>query len=90
MTATSNPASDTLWQDLADALNALVAAGRFPAFHNLYGTDNDWQHQPYVTSSHANAPRVVYDLTTGKYTVTTRARTLSGEHTSRRKRRNHR
>jgi hypothetical protein len=86
MTTTPATTPDTLWQDLADALNALVAAGRFPAFHNLYGTNNDWQHQPYVTSSHANAPRVVYDLTTGSYTVTTRARTLNGEHTQRRRR----
>ncbi|MFM9452483.1 hypothetical protein [Streptomyces europaeiscabiei] len=86
MATTPNPAPDTLWQNLTDALNALVAAGRFPAFHNLYGTDNNWQHQPYVTSSHANAPRVVYDLTTGTYTVTTRERTLNGEHTRRKRR----
>jgi hypothetical protein len=81
--------SDALWQNLADALNALATSGQFPAFHNLYGPHNKWQHQPYATSSHTDAPWVVYDLTTRTYTVTTRARTLNGEH-ARRKRRNHR
>ncbi|MEU6421268.1 hypothetical protein [Streptomyces spiralis] len=34
--------SDVPWQNLADALNALVDAGQFPHFHDLYGARNDW------------------------------------------------
>lgn len=83
---TGNP----LWQSLADALNDLIAAGLFPDFHDLYGTRNDWQHQPYAsTAAHAHAPWVVFDLSTRQFTVSSRERTHSGEHSasSRRKRR---
>ncbi|MET7490528.1 hypothetical protein [Streptomyces sp. NPDC005538] len=82
-----------LWQDLADALNALIDAGQFPDFHDLYGSRNDWQPQPYAsTSLHADAPWVVFDLSTRRFAVSTRERTLNGEHArhggrSRRKRR---
>ncbi|HLU97242.1 MAG TPA: hypothetical protein VKZ89_10415 [Thermobifida alba] len=81
--------TDLLWQNLADALNALIAAGQFPDLHNLYGPLNDWQHQPYVTAARADAPWVVFDLSTRQFTVSSRERTLSGEHTAstRRKRR---
>ncbi|MFD8900549.1 hypothetical protein [Streptomyces ardesiacus] len=82
--------TDPLWQNLADALNALIAAGLFPHFHDLYGTRNDWQHQPYAsTAAHAHAPWVVFDLSTRQFTVSSREWTLSGEHTAstRRKRR---
>ncbi|MGX1886785.1 hypothetical protein [Streptomyces sp. NPDC055287] len=76
--------TDPLWQNLADALNALIAAGRFPDFHDLYGTRNDWQHQPYATTaSHADAPWVVFDLSARQFTVSSRERTLSGEHSQR-------
>jgi hypothetical protein len=78
-TATS---TDPLWQNLADALNDLIAAGRFPYFHDLYGTRNDWQHQPYVTASHAHAPWVVFDWSTRQFTVSSRERALSGEHSA--------
>lgn len=37
---------DVLWQNLADALNALIDARQFPGFHNLYGARNNWQYQP--------------------------------------------
>ncbi|KNE81396.1 hypothetical protein AB0B04_18815 [Streptomyces xinghaiensis] len=82
--------TDLLWQNLADALNALIAAGQFPDFHDLYGTRNDWRHQPYATAhSHADAPWVVFDLSTRQFTVSSRERTVSGEHSggTRRKRR---
>ncbi|MER6432155.1 hypothetical protein ABT272_31205 [Streptomyces sp900105245] len=61
-----------LWQNLADALNALVNAGQSPHFHNLYGTGNDWQHQPYATGSRTDAPWVVLDLATRRFTVSSR------------------
>jgi hypothetical protein len=83
---TTPSGSDVLWQNLTDALNALVSAGQFPAFHNLYGPYNNWLHQPYVTTgAHAYAPWVVFDLTTRQFTVSSRERTLSREQ-SRRKR----
>ncbi|MFB7836179.1 hypothetical protein [Streptomyces sp. NPDC056056] len=75
--------TDPLWQDLADALNALIAAGLFPRFHDLYGTCNDWQHQPYAsTAAHAHAPWVVFDLSTRQFTVSSRERTHGGEHSA--------
>ncbi|MEU5200391.1 hypothetical protein AB0G86_41185 [Streptomyces scabiei] len=75
--------SDPLWQSLADALNALIAAGLFPHFHDLYGARNDWQHQPYAsTAAHAHAPWVVFDLSTRQFTVSSRERTHSGEHSA--------
>ncbi|MEU9761894.1 hypothetical protein AB0D98_19535 [Streptomyces sp. NPDC047987] len=77
---TSTDAS-ALWQNLTDVLNSLIAAGQFPDFHDLYGSRNDWQPQPYAsTPLHADAPWVVFDLTTRQFTVSTRERTLSGEH----------
>jgi hypothetical protein len=82
--------TDPMWQNLADALNALINAGQFPDFHNLYGPINDWQFQPYATAdAHADAPWVVFDLADRRFTVSSRERTLSGEHfrSSRRKRR---
>ncbi|MBL1109869.1 hypothetical protein JK361_35765 [Streptomyces sp. 5-8] len=55
--------TDALWQNLTDALNALVEAGQFPDFHDVYGPYNDWQHQPYASAvSHAEAPWVVSEL----------------------------
>ncbi|MFE5406814.1 hypothetical protein ACFQ9Z_37095 [Streptomyces sp. NPDC056580] len=82
---TNGPAAgaDVLWHNLTDALNALASAGQFPHFHNLYGPRNDWQHQPYITSAHPYAPWVLYDLATGKFTVSDRERALSGEHSQR-------
>lgn len=78
---------DVLWQHLADALNALIDAGQFPDFHNLYGARNGWQYQPYATDdARADASWVVFDLATRRFTVSSRERTLSGEH-SRRSRR---
>ncbi|MFD7867021.1 hypothetical protein [Streptomyces sp. NPDC059783] len=76
--------TDPLWQNLADALNALITAGSFPHFHDLYGTRNDWQHQPYAsTAATAHDPWVVFDLSTGQFTVSSQQRTLSGEHSAR-------
>ncbi|KOV94620.1 MULTISPECIES: hypothetical protein [unclassified Streptomyces] len=76
--------TDVLWQNLTDALNALIAAGQFPDFHNLYGPLNDWQHQPYAsTAAHAHAAWVVLDLSTRRFTVSSRERALSGEHSRR-------
>ncbi|MFE1785283.1 hypothetical protein ACFW9F_22600 [Streptomyces sp. NPDC059506] len=81
MTTTTSTDAGALWQNLADALNALIAAGQFPDFHNLYGPHNHWQHQPYAsTPTRADAPWVVFDLTTRQFTVSTRERTLGGEH----------
>ncbi|MFE0778062.1 hypothetical protein [Streptomyces sp. NPDC058861] len=88
--ATTAPGTGPLWQDLTDALNALIAAGQFPNFRNLYGPGNDWQHQPYAsTPFHTYAPWVVFDLSTRQFTLSTRERTLGGEHfaSARRKRR---
>lgn len=89
MATTPNPDPTPLWQNLTDALNALVAAGHHPDFHNLYGSVNRWQYQPFATSSHADSPWVVWDMRDRQYTVTTRERTLAGEH-SRRPRRKRR
>ncbi|MFZ4160475.1 hypothetical protein ACOZDE_18890 [Streptomyces griseoincarnatus] len=84
------PSPEGLWSALADVLNALAAAGRHPAFHDLSGSANGWAHQPYVSSSaHAHTPWVVWDLAARRYVVTTRERALSGEH-SRRPRRKRR
>ncbi|MFI9018723.1 hypothetical protein ACIGZI_32285 [Streptomyces griseus] len=70
-----------LWQNLADALNALVTAGQFPHFHDLYGASNHWQHQPFAsTAAIADAPWVVFDLATQQFTVSTKERTHAGEH----------
>ncbi|MEU5242201.1 hypothetical protein ACH4UR_37365 [Streptomyces lydicus] len=81
MTTTTSTDAGALWQNLADALNSLIAAGQFPDFHDLYGSRNHWQRQPYVsTPIHADAPWVVFDLTTRKFTVSTREQTLGGEH----------
>lgn len=81
---TTSTGADPLWQNLADALNALIAAGRFPHFHNLYGPVNNWQYQPYVTAdAYAHAPWVVFDLATEEFTVSSRERTLNGEHSRR-------
>ncbi|MFJ9580869.1 hypothetical protein ACIRQF_31330 [Streptomyces sp. NPDC101191] len=72
---------DVLCQNLTDALNALVDAGQFPDFHNLYGPYNDYRHQPYViVGSRADAPWIVLDLTTRQFTMSSREQTLSGEH----------
>ncbi|MFD5475483.1 hypothetical protein [Streptomyces sp. NPDC127105] len=87
---TTGTGTDPLWQNLADALNALIAAGLFPHFHDLCDTRIDWQHQPYAsTAAHAHAPWVVFDLSTRQFTVSSRERPLSGEHSgsTRRKRR---
>ncbi|MBK3630988.1 hypothetical protein JHN59_40645 [Streptomyces sp. MBT49] len=54
----------TLWRNLADVLNALVAERQFPAFHNLSGSANGWWHQPVITSSATDAPWVVLDTAT--------------------------
>ncbi|WP_330342626.1 hypothetical protein [Streptomyces sp. NBC_00557] len=89
-TPNSTTGTDVLWQNLADALNALIDARQLPATHNLYGARNEWQHQPYVTTAaHADAPWVVLDLATGRFTVSSREGALSGEH-SRRPRRKRR
>ncbi|MFI6278036.1 hypothetical protein [Streptomyces sp. NPDC050988] len=86
---TTATGTDVLWQNLTDALNALIDSGQFPAFHNLNGPYNNWQHQPYATDdAHADAPWVVFDLTARQFTVSSRERTRSGEHSRRpRKRR---
>ncbi|MEV4868525.1 hypothetical protein [Streptomyces syringium] len=81
MTTTTSTDASALWQNLADALNSLLAAGQFPDFHDLHGSRNHWQPQPYIsTSTHADAPWVVFDLNTRQFTVSTRARALGGEH----------
>ncbi|MER5889695.1 hypothetical protein ABT160_38210 [Streptomyces sp. NPDC001941] len=80
-----------LWQDLADALNALITAGHTPAFHNRYGSRNHWQHQPYLsTPLHSDAPWVVFDLARRSFVVSTRADTLRGTHDRRPRRRTRR
>lgn len=81
-TDSPNPGTSTnvLWQNLTNALNALIDAGQIPEFHNLHGPYNNWQYQPYATGARADAPWVVRDLTTRRFTVTSRERTLSGEH----------
>lgn len=56
MTTTPRPDAVAAWQNLADALNALIAAGHTPAFHNLNGSANDWRHQPYVSTPSAPTP----------------------------------
>ncbi|KNE83296.1 hypothetical protein AB0B04_19010 [Streptomyces xinghaiensis] len=82
-TDTTCTGTDPLWQNLADALNALIAAGLFPHFHDLYGTRNDWRPQPYAsTAARADAPWVVCDLSTRRFTVSSRERALSGEHSA--------
>jgi hypothetical protein len=83
VTTTPHTSTDinVLWQNLADALNALIDAGQVPYFHDLYGSRNDWRHQPYATGSYANAPWVVLDLATRKFTVSSRERTLTRQHT---------
>ena len=84
MTTTPHTSTDlnVLWQNLADALNALVNTGQFPAFHNLNGPYNNWQHQPYViVGSRSDAPWVVFDLATREFTVSSRERTLARQHT---------
>lgn len=84
---TTGAGRDLLWQDLADALNALIAAGLFPDFHDLCGTRNGWRHQPYAsTAARADAPWVVFDLRTRRFTVSSRERALSGEHSASAKR----
>ncbi|MEU5196048.1 hypothetical protein AB0G86_18660 [Streptomyces scabiei] len=86
MTATPDTSADgdVLWQNLSDALNALVDAGHFPDLHNLYGPLNDRQYQPYATDdSHADAPWVVFDLATRQFTVSSRERVRNGEHSRR-------
>lgn len=71
----------TLWQRLADTLNAIVAAGQFPDLHNLKGPRNGRQHQPYITDdAQSGAPWVLLDTATGRFVVTTRERALDGEH----------
>ncbi|MFH0245910.1 hypothetical protein ACGRHY_26645 [Streptomyces sp. HK10] len=81
MTTPTSTDAVALWQNLADALNALIAAGQFPDFHDLYGSRNHWQPQPYAsTPVHADASWVVFDLTTRQFTVSSRERTLGGEH----------
>ncbi|MFE4304809.1 hypothetical protein ACFRR6_01835 [Streptomyces sp. NPDC056891] len=78
-TAKGTTDTDLLWQNLAAALNALIDAGQFPQFHNLYGTRNNWQHQPYAsTAAHADSPWVVFDLSVRQFTVSSRERTQSG------------
>lgn len=47
--APNTTSTDVLWQNLADALNALADTGYIPHFHNLYGPYNDWRHQPCAT-----------------------------------------
>ncbi|MGW1290862.1 hypothetical protein ACWD4N_46780 [Streptomyces sp. NPDC002586] len=84
--ATSKPAQDALWRNLADALNALCAAGQHPDFHDLYGARNGWRRQPFTSSTSANAPWVVFDLSTRQYVVTSRERTVSGEYPRRKRR----
>ncbi|MFJ4700454.1 hypothetical protein ACIP5N_22255 [Streptomyces sp. NPDC088768] len=86
MDTTTKPDTAALWQDLADALNALADAGLHPDFHDRYGPSNNWQHQPYVSSDVGNGPWVVFDLRERAYTVTTRERTLAGEHSRPRRR----
>ncbi|MGW6145352.1 hypothetical protein [Streptomyces sp. NPDC055140] len=93
--ATTPTTTDTgdLWQNLADALNALIDARQFPHFHDLYGTRNNWQPQPYAsTAARTDAPWVVFDLSTRQFTVSSRERALNGEHgrLSRRSRRRRR
>ncbi|MCG7528562.1 hypothetical protein MHW47_29485 [Streptomyces sp. OfavH-34-F] len=78
-------ATAALWHNLADALNAL-AAGLHPDFHDHYGPENNWRHQPVVSSSHGSSQWVVLDQREGEYTVTTRERTLAGEHSRPRRR----
>ncbi|WP_328973311.1 hypothetical protein [Streptomyces sp. NBC_00239] len=85
-TTTAKPDTATLWQNLADALNALVGAELHPDFHDRYGSGNNWQHQPYASGNHGNSPWVVFDLRERAYTVTTRERTLAGEHSRPRRR----
>lgn len=85
-TTTPKPDTAALWHNLAGALNALAAAGLHPDFHNRYGTGNNWQHQPYASSNHGDSPWVVFDLREREYTVTTRERTLAGEHSRPRRR----
>lgn len=81
---TGTPVPGALWQNLADALNALVDAGLFPDFHNLKGSRNRRKHQPYVSDdARPDAPWVVFDLTARRFTVSSRERTLSGEHAQR-------
>ncbi|WP_217226099.1 hypothetical protein [Streptomyces anulatus] len=89
MDTSPKPEAD-LWQNLTDALNALVAAGLHPDFHNHYGTRNSWQHQPFASSNGGNSPWVVFDLRERAYTVTTRERTLAGEHSRQPRRRKRR
>ncbi len=80
-TTTGTDSADRLWQNLADALNALINARLFPAFHDLYGGRNDWQHQPYAsTAVRGDAPWAIYDLSTRQFTVSSRERALDGEH----------
>ncbi|WP_274036760.1 hypothetical protein [Streptomyces sp. MMBL 11-1] len=79
METITQPDTAPLWQNLKGALNALVAAGVHPDFHDRYGTANNWQHQPYASSSNGDGPWVVFDLRERVYTVTTRERTLAGE-----------
>ncbi|MFI1312517.1 hypothetical protein ACH4TS_20585 [Streptomyces albidoflavus] len=86
MDTTAQPDTAALWQDLADALNALIAANLHPDFHDLYGTGNNWQHQPFASGNFGNSPWVVFDLRERAYTVTTRERTLTGEHSRPRRR----
>ncbi|MFJ3182338.1 hypothetical protein ACIPJN_28655 [Streptomyces sp. NPDC086796] len=86
MDTTTTPDTAALWHNLADALNALAAAGLHPDFHDRYGTSNNWQHQPYASGNHGNSPWVVFDLRERQYTVTTRERTLAGEHSRPRRR----
>ncbi|MER8120696.1 hypothetical protein [Streptomyces sp. NPDC094031] len=85
-TATPKPYTEALWQNLARALNDLVAAGLHPSFHDRYGTENNWRRQPYASGNHGNSPWVVFDLRERAYTVTTRERTLAGEHSRPRRR----
>lgn len=88
--ATTVPATadaGVLWQNLADALNALIDARLFPDFHDLYGSRNDWQHQPYASAAaRADAPWVVFDLSTRQFIVSSRERVLNGEHGRRNRR----
>ncbi|MCX4826314.1 hypothetical protein OG883_45870 [Streptomyces sp. NBC_01142] len=87
--ATTPSTTDTgaLWQNLADALNALIDARQFPDFHDLYGARNNWQHQPIAsTAARSDAPWVVFDLSTRQFTVSSRERVLNGEHGRRNRR----
>ncbi|MET8608913.1 hypothetical protein ABZV92_35815 [Streptomyces rubiginosohelvolus] len=86
METITQPDTALLWQNFTDALNALVAAGLHPDFHDRYGTANNWQHQPYAHSNHGDSPWVVFDLREREYTLTTRERTLAGEHSRPRRR----